>query len=269
MADLFAAVTDDAVNRAIGFAHARAPYLFNYVSPSVGFTLDPGGQVVGTQDLWLVCSPVPDGPPNVPKYRRMPPFELPGIPIKLPWCIQLVHLKLDFHPTDTVALPAELLPPLPAERFAIEAMLQFGLACLPDRLVEVLRQQNMRAVTHLRPTVLPVQTLDCFVLSVFATGHLEVRSTPAGSTPPVDDIALAVDGIEIVDIAPVGLEHAIECYLVAMLEGYVLPEAVLGLQRLATKTLNLVTPTPLLEPGHPHNPAIEANELRIWLNLQF
>jgi hypothetical protein len=34
MADLYGAITDDAVNRIINFLHARAPYLFNYVAPS-------------------------------------------------------------------------------------------------------------------------------------------------------------------------------------------------------------------------------------------
>jgi hypothetical protein len=271
MADLFGAVTDDAINRIINFAHARAPYLFNYVAPSLAFVTDDQGKVTGTKDLWLTCSPVPDPPPGVPKYRRIPAFELPGIPIKLPYSIQLIDLTLDFHPSDTLNLPAELNPPLAAQRFAISAMVQFGFACMPPALVENLIKQQFGTFIleqHGLP-VLPVEALDCFLLSLFATGHLTVKKAaqPVMATSALDEIRLEIDGIEIVDIAPKGLEHVIECYLVAMLKGYVLPNAVLALQRLVVNTLGITTVTPTLTAGLPNNPAIEENELRVWLDL--
>ncbi len=225
MADLFGAVTDDVLNRIIDFTHARAPYLFNYVAPSIAYITNDQGQVVGAEELWVTCSPVPDPPANVPKYRRMDPFQLPQIPVKLPYSIQLIALTIDFHPSDALALPAELLPPLAVQHFALRASLEFGFACLPDDIVESVVKQRLQRAYYMQLPVLPVTDFDCFLISIFATGHLSVDHVkPAGATKPVDEIRLVVDGIEIVDITPSGLEHMIECYLIAMLKGYVLPE---------------------------------------------
>jgi hypothetical protein len=67
----------------------------------------------------------------------------------------------------------------------------------------------------------------------------------------------------------VGLEKAVECFLVAILKGRVLPQLVLGLQTLAAKALGLTGVTPFLTPGLPNDPAIEDNELRVWVDLDF
>lgn len=58
MADLYASITDDAVNRIINFLRFQAPYLFNYVAPSIKLQTDRQGKVVGFTDSWLACSPV-------------------------------------------------------------------------------------------------------------------------------------------------------------------------------------------------------------------
>lgn len=269
MADLFGAVTDDAVNRIINFAHARAPYLFNYVAPTLQAVLNDQGAIVGFQELWLTCSPVPDPPPNVPKYRRMKPFQLPGIPVKLPFSLQLIDLNLDFHPSDAVTLPVELGPPLAAQRFALEATVQFGLACVPPQIISALANQTFAAVNQVQVSILPVTTLDCFLLKVVATGHLTVKPPAPGSGSTVEEIRLEIDGIEIVDLSPVGLEHVVECYVTAMLKGYVLPKTVLALQQVAVNTLGVKAVKPSLSTGLPNNPAIEQNQVRVWLDLAF
>ncbi|MGO1079607.1 hypothetical protein [Inquilinus sp. CA228] len=269
MADVYGAITDAALNWIVGFAHVRAPFLFNYVAPTVQAVLGPDQKMVGVQDLWLTCAPVPDSPlPGVPKYRRMPPFQLPGIPIGLPYSVQIVDAKIDFHPGDQVTLPEELLPPLRDQTLALRTQLLFGLACVPDGIVEVLTRQHF-GFTDLRPqfSVLPVTELQCFVLDLYATGRLAVQSTAQPGPYPLQQIRLQVDGIEIVDITPKGLEGAVECYLRAILKGYVLPKLVLGLEELILRTLG-ITFTPHLTLGLPNNPAAEQNELRVWLDLE-
>ena len=54
-----------------------------------------------------------------------------------------------------------------------------------------------------------------------------------------------------------------------MLKGVVLPELVLALQKIPIDTLGIKSVTPTLTPGLPNNPAIEQNELRVWLDLAF
>ncbi|WP_225772116.1 hypothetical protein [Inquilinus sp. Marseille-Q2685] len=269
MADVYGAITDAALNRIVGFAHVRAPFLFNYVAPSLQVVLDADQNFAGLQDLWLTCAPVPDSPlPGVPKYRRMPPFQLPGIPIGLPYSIQIVDAKIDFHPGNEVVLPEELRPPLGGQGIALKAQLLFGLSCVPDGIVETLtRQQFGLTDTIPRFSVLPVTHLECFVLDLYATGQLAVRTTPQPGPYPLQQVRLEVDGIEIVDITPKGLEGAIECYLRAMLKGYVLPRLVLGLEDLVLRTLG-ITFTPHLTPALPNNPAAEQDELRVWLDLE-
>jgi hypothetical protein len=269
MADLYGAITDDAANRIIGFIHARAPYLFNYVAPSVRLDYDQNGQFTGFTDNWLVCSPVaPDPPPGVPRYTRIPPFGLPGVAVKLPCSVQVIDVDVDFHPSDTLTLPNELSPPLATQHFAIRAMIQFGVACVPAAAVQ---SPNIFAlnpdVPLSRLPVLPVESLTCFLVQIFATGHLTV--TPPSASSTAAQIGLAVDGLEIVDIAPAGLEQAVECYLIAMLKGDILPRLVLALQTIPVGALGITSVTPSLTTGLPNNPAIEQNELRVWLDLAF
>ena len=261
MADLYAAVTDDALNRITGFLHARAPYLFNYVAPSLQARRDNAGNIIGFDENWVVCSDVdPAPPPGVPRYRRIPPFGVPGVPVKLPCAIQLIELKFDFHPSDTIALPPELAGPLAPQRFALQATIQFGLACIPPEAIN-----PPVLTTHGRVwdvPVLVVDSLQCFLIRIFVIGHLTVG-------PVTHDIGLALDGLEIVDIQPAGLEQAVECYLVAMLKGAILPQLVLALQAVPVHTLGLQSVTPSLSAGLPHNPAIERNALHVWLDLAF
>ena len=266
MADVYGAITDDAVNRIIGFVHARAPFLFNYVAPSLQVTTDAHGNMK-IQDLWLTCSDVPDSPlAGVPKYTRVAPFRVPPFPVGLPYCVQIIDAKIDFHPGDILTLPAELDFPLREQSFALMVLLNFGLACLPPSFADALAPGSGNVQVSQLP-VLPVTQLLCFDLQIFAEGHLTVTTTPQPGVPvPLQQIHLEVDGLEILDLAPSGLEEAVECYLTAVLKGYLLPRFVLGLQDLAVKAVGL-TFTPHLTPGLAHDPAIEQNELRVWLDL--
>jgi hypothetical protein len=266
MADLYGAISDNAVNRIIDHLHARAPYLFNYVAPSIKLLTDAQGNFTGIVDNWVVCSDVaPDPPPGVPRYRRIPPFQLPGIAVKLPCSIQLIQLTVDFHPGDIVTLPDELNPPLAEQRFAIEATVQFGLACVPAAAVAFPGFRTFGAQIPLTQLpVLPVDSLTCFILQIFAVGHLTVD--PGGGA---QQIKMEVDGLDIVQIQPSGLEEAVECYLIAMLKGAILPGIVLALQTIPIHSLGLTSVTPTLTAGLPNNPAVEDNELRVWLDLAF
>ena len=259
MADVFGSITDDALNRIAGFTQVRAPFLFNYVAPSI----------VDGNELWLTCYDVPDSPlGNVPKYTRMSAFPVPGIPVALPYCIQIFDADIDFHPSDQITLPEELLPPLQEQSFALRVQCNFGVACIPDDVAQLVanRRFNNPNQDERQPLVVPAKSLVCFVLTGFATGRLVVTAAP-GAPTPVEQIQVQVDGIDIVDITPSGLEEAIECYLTAVLKSYVLPTFVLALQPLVVKSLGFDA-TIQLTPGLPHNPAIEENELRLWLDVQ-
>jgi hypothetical protein len=59
-----------------------------------------------------------------------------------------------------------------------------------------------------------LSALTCCRLEVFAIGHLEHVLTSGGE----DAVALAIDGVEIVDIMPNALESVLECLLFMILQ---------------------------------------------------
>lgn len=277
MADLHVSVTEDGINGAIALLMRHAPFLFNYAYPTlkpilVRHELLDQPLVVGYEEEWLACHDVPFPPvAGAPRFRRLPPMVLPGMPIELPWCIQVTRLALDLHPGGRIDLPPQLQPPLPEQAFALELELGFGFACIPTHVaVALAREQTTRAARMLhrhRPQILPVKKLLCSKLRVLAVGHLEVETHSLADGSQRDDVRLAVDGLEIVDIRPAGLENALECYLRAMLAGWVLPHLVLALQPIVVKALGVQAVQATLTPGFPDNPAIGQDALRAWLDV--
>jgi hypothetical protein len=78
---------------------------------------------------------------------------------------------------------------------------------------------------------------------VFAVGHIEHVMTSTGE----DAIALAVDAVEIVDIAPTEVESLLECLLFMILQA-VLAEIRLPLRALRVGAFHLaLTQGPLIE----------------------
>jgi len=268
MSDIYGAISDDAIQRVIRDIHVKAPFLFNYVAPSIRFVQDDAGHIINTEELWVTCSAVEDSPleGEVPRFTRLPPFALPGVPVKLPYCIQIIDAALDFHPGNIITLPSELPSPLAEQNFSLSATVEFGMACIPDKL-SAIQPAPTFAKAVLRLPVLPVTELLCFVLKVFAFGRIVVTPESIGAGVPFDRIGLEVGGIEIVNIEPRGLENVVECYLIAMLKNYILPKLILSLEDLVVESLG-ITVTSKLTTGMPHNPAIEENELRIWLDVK-
>lgn len=276
MADIYGAVTDSAVNRAIRWLMLYRPSLFNYAAPTEKVITDDQGNFIEAQEVFLLCQPV-HIPPGVnaatyPRCRRMPHFKLPGFDVfQMPYCLQITDVELDFHPSNALNLPPELQPPLADQQFGLRIRAQFGLACLPDALVDAFTQNRLflqrSKVRWRREMIVAVDQLVCFALEVYTVGHLYKTQVPG--TPPVDQVRLAVDGMEIVDLQPPGLEAMVECYLQALLRGYVLPELVLGLEPIPVRMLGHqpFTLQPHLTPGLPHNPAIEQDELRVYIDV--
>ena len=160
-------------------------------------------------------------------------------------------------------MPPELGANLSPQRFAIEALVQFGLACIPPAAVARDSVFNTASdIPVLQLPVLPVKGLLCSALKIYAIGHFKVDTS-------TQKIGLEVDNLEIVDIKPEGLENAVECYLKAMLTAVILPDLTLALQKVMVNTLGITSVTPTLTSGLPDNPAVEQNEARVWLDLAF
>jgi hypothetical protein len=280
VSDLHGAITDSAINRVVQLLMTWRPSLFNHVAPAQFLLVGAHPGFVGFGERWLVCNPVPLPPgvdPNIfPRYTRRPPLKIPGLPGGgAPYCLQLTTLRIDFAPSDQIALPPELSPPLDDQQFALWAGASAGIGCPSDELVDALLSTRLNMRAKYQPhrdlvdrLALDVSSLICFSLEVFVTGHLYTDIQPDPSKPPVTRIRVALDAVEVKDLMPPGLEEAVECYLRMAIRGYVLPELVLAIEPIVAKVLDLTLKVvPTLSAGPPHNPAIEQNELRVWLDV--
>ena len=116
--------------------------------------------------------------------------------------------------------------------------------------------------------------MQCFCLSVFVTGG--VRISTHNGKPYLEPF---LDGLEIVDIKPEGLENSLECYITMLLKLVVLPglgillqHAPLNLTQGATDffpqpTNVTLSPMPT-SAALPNNPAIEDDQLKAFIHVE-
>src|SRR4051794_37326775 len=124
--DLCAMVSEEGVNLIARHIMRQRPSLFNYAT----------AYIAQHPELKLECKPVYHTRDVTdygnPLFHVRGPLPLLGVdapPVALNYCAQLVEAKVDFHPGNLVTLPAELNPPLPAQRFALFARVCGGVDC--------------------------------------------------------------------------------------------------------------------------------------------
>jgi hypothetical protein len=148
----------------------------------------------------------------------MPAIAFPGVPGGIQWRVHLSIPRIDLH-HQTMALPPELA--LGPGQFSATLSVRLCLDCRRLRIDPRPPREKPGTPGHDRPPQdqpddRPPRrlALTCCSLAVFAVGHLEHVLTSAGE----DAIALAVDRVEIVDIAPPELESLLECLLFMVLQ---------------------------------------------------
>jgi hypothetical protein len=263
--DLYAAVDEKGVNRAIRHIMRQRPSLFNYA------TID----VANKKELW--CQHVEFTDDVVkhgnPLFSILPPLPILGAdspPVGVSFCVQLTGARVDFHPGNVFQLPPEMTPPLQTQRFALQFRICGALGCVPDRDFEGIPVQPPKSDgKENQPPVPPVHVpgkLNCFCLEVFVVGHFERQFIAAK-----ESLLGKVDGVEIVDIKPQGLEDNLECYIrmaanLVLRQKLAIPLATFFLSfplfDVATVTLQ---PTP--NPPVPHNPAVEDDQCKAFVTM--
>jgi hypothetical protein len=106
-----------------------------------------------------------------------------------------------------------------------------------------------------------VRRLECFCLEVFVVGHVDVDG---------DELVPRLDGLEIVDIEPDGLENSLECYLELLVKLAIVPQLRVAIPKFVFHILDLATitlsPTPV-SAAVPNNPAIEDDRLKVFVDV--
>jgi hypothetical protein len=262
--DLYGAVHEGGINTVAMHIMKQRPSLFNY-----------GTELIEAKPE-LLCEPINPSPAVIqygnPLITIEDPLPVLGTngTIALNFCFQLTRLEIDFHPGH-IALPAELSPPLAPQHFAIHARVCGGIGCPPRDIIEKLPipppppPKKEQGPPPPPPTVVPPRRLECFCLDLFIVGHVEVTGT-VGS----QQLLGKVDGLEIVDITPKGLENSLECYLNLLLQLVILPRTSIAIEKLVFDILNLATvtlsPTPV-SAAVPNNPAIEKDQFKLFIDV--
>lgn len=248
--DLYIAIGEAGVNRALRHVTRQRPALFNYAT----------ARVIGQRSLW--CRPIEVHP--VVTARGNPLFtELPAVPIlgtsggyALDAVAQLGDAAVDFFPVNVLAPPAEL-GPLPTDSFAVMAEFSAGLGC-PGRLRLI---EPVATGVTLAPAVVLPGAMTCFALQVFGFGGAAFVGSPGD-----EHLRATLLGFDTVEIAPQGLEDAIDCYASLVVKLGILPRLAIPTLRFVKDLLRLVHV--VVEPSLavPQNPLIEDDQLKAFLS---
>jgi hypothetical protein len=290
--DLFGSVNEQAINNVVLDLQRQRPSLFNYGTEA--FVAHP--KLLCNQSVIGMLDPDVHNFGN-PVVSLLPLVGIPGYtgPFGLEFCLQLSELKIDFQPSNSIVLPAGLNPPLAAQHFALQAKLCAGLGC-PDMslLGQIIpvdnpfptfgnqsagkqgvgnrnvgndqasandKGINTGISTPTRP--FPFRKPICFCLDLFVVLHVD-QVTTGGDTM----VSLVLDGVEIPELKPIGMEKIIECYIRTTLNLGILPQIKIAFSSLVFKIADTIPihPTPI-SAAVPFNPNIEKDQLQVFISL--
>lgn len=258
--DLYGAIHEEGINLTVQHIMRQRPSLFNYGTARVRDDPEFRCQAIDTAK-----AVIDRGNPLITLEDPLPVVGTNGR-YGLDFCVQFTRMELDFYPGNVITLPPELRPPLAEQRFALRGTACAGIACPANETIQRLVQQNQDPRRDERTIVIPAERLLCFCLDLTAVGSVQVVG-PRGA----QRLQAGLDGIEIVDIQPAGLENSIECYISLLIQLVILPRINVALPKLVFDLLNLgkivlfATPT---SPALPNNPAIEADQLKVFINVE-
>ncbi|MBX9699832.1 MAG: hypothetical protein K2X74_10355 [Acetobacteraceae bacterium] len=268
--DVFGAVHEDGLNLIIGHVMRQRPSLFNYGTDA--FIARPE----------MLCEPI-DAHPEVrrrgnPLLTREALIPVPGTNgiFGFDWCLQITKLAIDFHKGNAIALPPQL-GVLQPQRLALAGRACFGLICpgervdaLGDALADIPpprkddktgRDDQPRPPPRPLPPGKPI----CFCLELFAVLHIERLLRPEGTF-----LVPRLDGLEIVDIQPQGMEDAIECAVATTLRLGVLPRLRFALDTFAFDLggfLSISVSATPISAAVPFNPSIEDDQMKVFVEV--
>ena len=261
---LYAAVHEEGVNRVIQHIMLQRPSMFNYATADVAANRELWcAQVKYTDDVIKYGNPI---------FTILPPLPVIGVdspPVGLSYVVQLTKFEIDFHKGNVISLPPELNPPLKEQSFALHFSVCGGLGCPDDRELEKIpvvppstRKENVEKV----PPVFISGKPQCFCLDVYVVGHFE-RAFILGK----ESLLGKVDGVEIVDIKPEGLENSIECYIKTAVTLSLRQKLAIPLSTFFVSFplfgMGTVTLAPTPNPPVPNNPAIEDDQLKAFITM--
>ena len=234
-------------------------------------------------------------PLSQPRITPQPLLPIPGTngAFGLEYCLQLPELALDIHPGG-VPLPPQL-GALPTQRFSLSGKVCGAIACGSPERMRALADAAAREIAPIDPfksyrdkpnptyyvppiaetgknqprgiVAIPVdqKRIHCFCIELFAVGVMRILNSGGGPR-----LVMTLEGFEVVDIKPDGLEDSVECLVSATLQLGVLPRIRIALDaltfslgRYATLTIQ---PTPI-SANVPFNPDLSKDRLSVLIDV--
>ena len=273
--DLYGAIHEEGINRVLRHVMRQRPSLFNYGTAWVA--QKPDERLC--ERITVAPAVIQRGNPMITVEDPLPLLGTDGM-YGINFCFQLTRAEIDFHPGNVFTLPPELAPLAP-QRFAFHFRVCAGLGCPPKELIDQLQPAlpdpgrppgtaagptKERGQPKPPPVPIPTRKLECFCLDLYAVCHFEVTGPPGDQK-----LQGKVDGLEIVDIKPDGLENSLECYMNLMVRFVLLPRLSIAIGKFVFDIPNLTsiaieaTPT---SAAVPYNPAIEEDQLKVFINVE-
>lgn len=287
--DAYASIHEDGVNEVISHISYKRPSLVNYASGWIA--ADPKE---------LLCRPIEVAPEvedrGNPLVTEMAPVPVIGTDggVALDFCFQVTKLALDVHPENTVEVSEAADLAIDDQQFGVFVRVCAGLACPHEEVLVELGQPTWTQpfpTTHVPergPFIPEPDTVHCFCLDAYLTGTVVLRGSGARtSTVSVEDApAFIVKDVEVAAAdfeearLPEGLREGAECYLQLVVNFALLPRLADAVERIVPMlvrlldstlsdtgaTLAIETPT---APSIPNNPALEEDELRLFVDTRF
>ena len=262
--DLYGAVHEDGFNLIIHHIMQQRPSLFNY------------GTISFPQNSNELFCKIIDVHPEVtrrenPLASSIDPLPVLGTNLGVEFCFQVSSMTIDFHPENQFELPNELDPPLNRQQASVHIEVCAAIACPEKEIVERFadelaslpsREGKDRKDDNKPIHPLPFKSLECFCLDVFATAHSELIG------PDHDKkLGIRLDGLEIVDIKPEGLENSLECYIETIIRLSLLPKLRFPITTMLLEIPDLFSVAISTAPVA-SNPAIEEDQIKVFANLE-
>jgi hypothetical protein len=266
--DLYASVDEAGINLIAYHIMRQRPSLFNYATALIALL------------PWLACKKI-DASPDIATYDNplftvegpLPIFGADSPAVSLNYCAQLTTALVDFYPGNTVDLPAEMNPPLAKQHFAVQAQICAGLDCAAQQVNEIPPdppgKEPIRGPAPEQQPIIPTgRTLDCFCLDVYAIGAAQIEELFGNPT-----LVVTVDAVDVPELAPPGMKDAVDCYLLdtarlVLREKLNFPLVQTFFFNLTFLSLPNITVAPAPNPPIPNNPAIENNELKVFIDFK-
>lgn len=247
-ANIFASINDAVINALVRDLMIKRPQWFNYGDAKTAGQAGP------------LCVPL-NVDLSIPASARVARLNLPATinagPLGtltvpgLNLCIQITTVQVDFAPGDAINLPPELNPPLPAQRLAVHLSCSAGLG-------------NGAA---------PTPTLNCFTLDVYLIVGLHVQGSAPIDKPVALHLQPVIQNIEIAGLQPDGLRDSVRTLLTtfaqSLIDHFEAHGGIMFVQKIDLTQLNIkVNPFPApMGPGLDNNPALEQNQLKVFVDL--